>query len=99
MKRNFVSGEIEVYRNTTLLGMTSGAGLLVSVWAYVEVKIKCSSSAGTVDVRVNGVNRLSLTGQNTKNGTDNYHNVAVIGCSNYFVIADVYVLDNTGTLQ
>jgi hypothetical protein len=99
VKRNFVSGEIEVYRNTTLLGITSGAGLLVNVWAYVEVKIKCSSSAGTVDVRVNGVSRLSLTGQNTKNGTDNYHNVAVIGCSNYFVIADVYVLDNTGTLN
>ena len=52
-----------------------------------------------MDVRVNGVSRLSLTGQNTKNGTDNYHNVAVIGCSNYFVIADVYVLDNTGTLN
>ena len=99
VKRNVVSGEIEVYRNTTLLGMTSGAGLLMGVWAYLEVKIKCSSSAGTVDVRVNGVNRLSLTGQNTKNGTDNYHNVAVIGCSNYFIIADVYVLDNTGSFN
>jgi hypothetical protein len=49
----------------TVLGTTS-SGLTAGVWAYVEVKVLISTSAGTVDVHINGQSVLSLTGQNTQ---------------------------------
>jgi len=50
---------------SVVLGTTSTA-LQVGVWAYVEIKALIDPSAGTVDIRINGVSGLSLTGQNTR---------------------------------
>ena len=38
---NPLTGEIAVYRNTTLLGTTSGAGVVAGAWYYIEVKVYC----------------------------------------------------------
>jgi hypothetical protein len=62
------TGKFSVLRGTTLLGTTS-FGLSQSVFSYVEFKVKLSTSGGTVDIRIDGQTALSLTGQNTRNGS------------------------------
>ena len=48
----------------TVLGTTSLAPPL-NVFTYIEWKVTLSTSVGTVDVRLNGISALALTGQNT----------------------------------
>jgi hypothetical protein len=97
------SGEIQAYcgYSYALLGTTSGAGLAQGTWSYVEVMVKCHATAGTVEVRVNGVTKLSLTGVNTKAGADNYHNVVELAAANGWIPTydDWYVCDNSGSLN
>lgn len=65
------SGEIQVRRgftsSGTLLGTSSGAGITVNTWYYVEVKAKLHDTTGTVEIHVNEAQVLNLTGQDTKN--------------------------------
>jgi hypothetical protein len=61
------TGTLEVYRGSagTLLGATTLV-LSVATTYYIELKVVIHPSAGTVDVRVNGITVLALTGQNTR---------------------------------
>lgn len=93
------TGELKVYRNTTLLGTTVGAGVTYNTWAYLELKVKCHATAGTVEVRVSGVTKLSLTNVNTKNGTHTYHNIVNLPSSVGWMpmFDDFWICDNSGT--
>ena len=96
------SGEMKLYLDTTAIpsAVTSGAGILTNIWFYIELKVKCHASAGTIDVVVNGVNVLTMTGQNTKAGTHNYHDCFKITGTSYAnqtYYDDLYVCDNSGT--
>jgi len=96
------TGEFTVFRDTTAItsGVTSGAGIVTNTWFYIEFKIKCHASLGTIDVVVNGVNKLTMTGQNTKAGTHSYHNgISLTGTSTANVVYydDLYVCDNSGS--
>ena len=97
------SGEIQAVCGYygTLLGTTSGTGLAQGTWSYVEVKVKCHATAGTVEVRVNGVTKLSLTGVNTKAGPDNYHDVVALAAAGGWIPTydDWYVCDDSGPLN
>lgn len=70
--RTPTTGTIRTYRTRdqgpsiagTQLG-ASVAGVSSGAWHWVSIKVKFDSAAGTVDVVVDGVNILSLTGQNT----------------------------------
>lgn len=61
------AGAIQFYRGNfaTLLG-TSAAVLTLGVYQHVEVTVTISATVGTVQVWVNSVSVLSLTGLNTK---------------------------------
>lgn len=48
----------------SLLGYASNP-LLPNTWYYIEYKVYCHATAGTVDVQLNGVNILSMTNKNT----------------------------------
>lgn len=61
------NGTISIFRGSTLLGSTAQA-LSQNVYQYLEFKVKLHASTGTVDVRIDGISQLSLTGQNTTNG-------------------------------
>lgn len=96
------SGEIEVWRDEAsdvLLGTTSGARIANHRWAFIEAKVYCHDTLGTVEIRVNGKTKLSLTGVDTKaTGITNYKRV---GRSNWPAnykarIDDLYVCDGTG---
>lgn len=52
----------------TLLGVTANNTITPGVWRYLEVKATLSDTVGTVDVRLDEVNILSLSGIDTKNG-------------------------------
>lgn len=50
----------------TIIG-TSSAVITTSAWNHIEWKVVLSDTVGTVELRVNGVSVLSLTGQDTIN--------------------------------
>jgi hypothetical protein len=91
---------LAVYRGDTLLG-TSVDALTVSLWYYIELKVVCNDTTGSYEVRVNGVNVLSATGVDTKEGTNNYHTTFKIsgkyGENPSF--DDLYCLDGSGAIN
>lgn len=98
------TGTLSVYRGATLLG-TTAAALSVGVFSYVEVKVLLSTTVGTVDVRVDAISQLSLTGQNTQNGSSATwdeirigHATSAGGGANIdWNIDDYYLADGTGS--
>lgn len=65
------TGALEVRRGDhtgTVIGTTTGPVLVTNAWQHIECKILHSATAGTVEVRVEGVTVLNLTGQNTSSG-------------------------------
>jgi len=93
------NGELAIYRGTTLLGTTSGLGLLTSTWYYIELKVTCNATTGSYELRVGGVTRLSASGVNTKAGSNDYHTkVGFIGpSSGVMYLDDIYILDGSGS--
>jgi len=66
------SDNLKAYRNTTLLGTSSGATLQDYKWHYLEVKLLIHASAGTVEVKLDGTQILDLSGQDTLEGANVY---------------------------
>lgn len=99
------TGVINAYRGsgTTLLGSSAAGVLTTGSFLYVEAKVKVHDTTGTVEVRVNGVTVLTLTGQDTRNagasGIIDTINVGPFASINPqpTYIDDVYVCDTTGT--
>jgi len=93
------SGNLEAYRNTTLLGTSSGALLLSATWHVLEVKLYIHASAGTVEVKLDGVQILNLTGQDTLEGSNAYGKEIVFhgvhdDLNTWFDC--IWILDNAG---
>src|SRR5205823_4358813 len=81
-------GTLAVARAGTVLGTTSAA-ISINTWYHVEIKTTVHPSAGTAQVWLNGVSRLSLTGLNTRS-TGN-------ATANQFAIGPVLNNQNVGT--
>lgn len=98
------SGHLIVSRNGTTLA--TGATALqqgVSRWYYVEFKVVIHNSAGTYEVRIDGVTEVSGSGANTRGGTaNNYANqLRLFGGSSQaavsgIIIDNLVVMDGTG---
>jgi hypothetical protein len=76
------TGSLQVYRNTdptsgagTLIGETSGPVMVAQSWRHIEIWATRHASAGTVTIRIEGVEVLALENVNTGNAT--YAQVAV----------------------
>lgn len=97
-------GAIKAWRGNeagTLLGTSAAAGLLsLNTWAHIEIKVKIDNSTGTVEVRVNGVTALSLSGIDTQ-ATANAYATAITFCgpdgTNTADFDNIVVMDNAGT--
>jgi hypothetical protein len=97
---NIVGTEIRVYRGTTLLGETVGAAITPLAWYYVEVKATIDNTVGTVEVRVNEVSKLALTGVDTQNTANDSVGVVALGSVYHDLYTnhdDLYILDTTGS--
>jgi len=95
-------GTISARRGTTVLG-TSTFALTQNVYQYIEFKVKISATVGTIEVRVNTVPILTLTGQNTLTTASATWNEIKIGqfaftAPNVYV-DDIYVLDGSGSFN
>lgn len=101
-------GTISVWRGVwtgtrTLLGTTSYA-ISINTWYHVILAVTIHPSAGTVDLYIDSVNKLSLTGQNTRNTANSvwtgFYATAAIGSSAPIWMTDIYCLDGRdGTLN
>jgi hypothetical protein len=72
------SGHLEVgfWQNT---GTTTSFVFTPGTWYYIELKVYCHPTLGTVDVHINGSSVYSATGQNTKVDIHNYNDTFRLG--------------------
>src|SRR5574337_15066 len=95
------SGIFYVTRNGTTLG-TGTTPLTSGVWYYVEMKAVIHDTAGSVELRLNGVTEISLSGIDTRNGANGVITQIKLGCfgnapQKYF--DDLYVCDTSGSVN
>jgi hypothetical protein len=69
--------------------------IVANTWYYYEVKVFCHPTSGSVEVRIDGNTVVSLTGINTKAGTDSFHNNVLISLQ-YCNIDNYYICDGSG---
>jgi len=94
------SGLIEARDSAnSLLGTSSGHVISTNTWYFVEFKVYIHDSAGTIEVKVDGVTRLNLTSQDTLNGSNAYVGGVRLGNNylNYTYMDDLYVCDTSGS--
>lgn len=92
-----VGATIEVRRGTGI--KLGGFVLPQGRWNWVSIKVRMdSSSSGTIDIEVNGVNVFSFTGQTRNSGT-NTCNTLLLGATfnGDFVYDDVIITDIAGS--
>jgi hypothetical protein len=81
----------------TLLGTGTVAPPL-NAWVYVEIKVTISATVGVVEVRVNGVVMLNLTGVNTLNtATVQQNSIHIYGTDGFYGWDDFYCLNTDGS--
>jgi hypothetical protein len=97
------TGQISVWRGdrTTLLFTTAAPVITAAAWNHIEIKAFASNtSTGTVEVRVNGVSVVSLTGINSvATANVNYAQTDFVGRGSEFIIGyfkDCVWWDGTG---
>lgn len=78
----------------TLLGQTAAPVLVAGAYQHIEAFVKLSTTVGSIEVRVNEVTVLSLTGLNL--GSTNCEQVTFAGALSGFV-DDVFCWDDTGS--
>lgn len=93
------SGKIIATRNGTTLGTGTNGALSLNTFYYIEAKVLISATVGTVDVYVNGVSILSLTGQNTRATANTQTNAVRFGQTGGTTHDwdDVYICDTAGS--
>lgn len=99
------SGQIAAYRGRAL-GLDSGGTLLgtstnnlsASTWYFIELQVLHHASAGTVNVFVNNVNWLTLSGINTIQTANAYSNSIGFNGENSagYHVDDIYVVTGSG---
>lgn len=94
--------KLQVTRNGTQLGLGTTV-LSASTWYYLELKVKIDDTTGTVDLKIDGVSELALTGQDTRNGgtgaINNFDLTGTVGASTSAVrnFDDLYLCDGSGS--
>jgi hypothetical protein len=97
------AGEIFVHRGQTILGRTKPGILTQGAWAYIEVKCVAGTSAGAIEIRVNGILELQLNNINVGISQFATINFGPGGPGTNFLtqiqnnrLDDLYVLDTSG---
>ena len=97
-------GELEIRQAATLLEVTSGLGLVVGTWYYIEVHVLISQTVGEYEVRVNEAVQLGpATGQDTQGSGATAPNCDAIwwddNTTSDPMYDDIYLCDNTGLVN
>lgn len=89
-----------VYRDTTLLGTSSGKTVINQTWHHLEAKVYFHDSNGTIELKLDGTTILSLTSQDTLTGSNAYARHFEVRCihSSMETHFDLwYLCDNAGS--
>lgn len=96
-----LGGELAAYRVNTLLGTSTGANLRPNQWYFIEFKATLSNTTGTVVIKVNETQVLSLSSQDTQQGgTAEWRKYRLEGSSVFpdnFSFDDWYILNTSGS--
>ncbi|MFX4263132.1 hypothetical protein ACOBQJ_13170 [Pelotomaculum propionicicum] len=92
------SQRLYVTRNGTTLGSVSTVPLRINVWEHVQIKVFINDSTGTVEVKINSVSVISLTGQDTQNGLTGVITKAGLYCNTDCAFYDDYWIDDADFL-
>jgi hypothetical protein len=102
------TGTISAYRGTvnggTLLGVTASPSVSAETYQHIEAMVFFSQTVGTVEVRVNGVTVLSLTGLDTvASALVEASQISVAGCTGSNGVTtdvdDIFCYDDTGSFN
>lgn len=94
------TGELDMWRENTLLETSSGLGLATNTWYYLEMKATTHNSNGSYYVELAGVNIFTATGIDTQTGPNAYSdNVRFFGASSSPEWDDIYILDASGSVN
>lgn len=91
------------YPSGTLLGTTSPA-IVTGAWQHIEVKATINDTTGSVEIRVEGVPVLTLTGVDTCNGA-NVHADQIAHCNTdtgsgtTYYLKDIVIWDTAGSVN
>ena len=92
-------GTLTAKRNTATLGST-GAVLSSDTWVYLEVYVKIANTGGEVTVKIDGNTELTLTSQDTQNGSTGVCNtLKLAGASGNLHYDDMYICDDAGSVN
>ena len=74
---------------------------IIGTWHYIEVKVKIADSGGTIELRQDGVTRLSYAGDTQNGGVANVDRIAWSSRINglNYRIDDIYILNEQGSLN
>lgn len=94
-------GRFQILNNSSveLPGGSVSCNLRPGRWYWIEWKVYCDNSAGTVDVRIGDKNVLSLSGIDTQFNAANYYNQVNFKDNTGILpfIDDFYVCDGSGS--
>lgn len=95
------SGELNIYRGTTLIDTTTGLDLTTDEWVFLEFKVTIDNSSGSLEIIKNGsIEIYNDTGMDTQQTGNAYvDNIwfSVIASNKDVKFDDLYVLDTTGS--
>lgn len=96
------SGGIDVKRGATVLASTAISIMSNGVWKYIEFQATLSDTVGAFTLRMDGVQLLALSGQDTKNaGTKTTFDSVKVGCTGgagtpTTMVDDLYLMAGVG---
>lgn len=92
-------GNVVIGCNTIL--QTISTPISLGTWHFIELKVKCHASAGTYELRIDGVTVAIATGVNTQAGSNTYHSTFRLSGQETNIVGtprfdDLYFLDSSG---
>ena len=98
--RTTSDGRIQAWRGSTtaLLAETAQFTLTTGVWHHVETKITIDNTAGAVEVRLNGVTVINVSGVDTTTTANDTIDTFQLGPNDDVDIDNFYILDTVGTI-
>lgn len=99
----YFNGTTRVFKVVNGLGTVLGTGTTVLNtldFYYIELKIVIDNSSGVVQLKINTVDEINVTGQKTQQSGNSSANNFIFHSANSFgawAIDDLYILDNQGS--
>jgi hypothetical protein len=98
------SGYWQLYRGNSLLETDIVASVALDVWYWIELKVKCHDTAGTYELRVDTVTRMSATSVDTKAGSNAWHDGyrffgGLAGGWSHYHLDDFFLMDGSGSFN